>query len=124
MEVLVARRDAEVAIVTIRGQLDMDTAQDLQAAFDRLRVDSVSRVVADLSHLTFCDSIGLSTLVLTHRYCVSAGGWLRLAGPTPFLARLLAVVGISEVVPVYQSPEGALVGDPADLCQDTGEVNV
>ena len=124
MEVLVARPAADVSVVTIRGQLDMDSAGALRAALDKLRADSVSRIVADLHDLTFCDSIGLSTLVLTHRYCVSVGGWLRLADPTPFLTRLLALVGISNVVPVYQGVDGALAGDPADLFQGFGEVKL
>jgi anti-anti-sigma factor len=123
MEVTVTRPASELAIVAIRGQLDIDTAPDLRAAFAGLQAEPVSQIVADLSQLSFCDSIGLSTLVLAHRFCIDKGGWLRLADPTPFLTRLLAVVGIADVVPIYRSTDGALAGDPDDLLEIPGEVN-
>jgi len=117
MEVLVSDTGVSPAIVTVRGQLDIDTAPELRATFDDLRAGAVKRIAADLTELDFCDSIGLSTLVVTHHYCVDAGGWLHLAGPTPFLTRLLAVVGVAGTVPIYRSLRGALTGDQADLVQ-------
>jgi anti-sigma B factor antagonist len=94
-------------VVTLVGQLDIDTAPQVHATFDQLRHQSVTRVAVDLGHLTFCDSTGLSALALAHNYCTRAGGYLHLARPTPFLARLLTVVGIAQVVPVHPTIEAA-----------------
>jgi anti-anti-sigma factor len=70
--------------------------------------------VVDLSALTFCDSIGLSTFVDAHRRCAAAGGYVRLAAPTPFLLRVLAVVGLLDRVPAYDTVLGAVRDDPGD----------
>jgi len=115
MDISVTHPTADSAVVEVRGQLDIDTAPQLHGAFDGLRQAGATRIAADLSHLTFCDSIGLSILAVTHRYCVDSGGWLRLAGPSAFLARLLTVVGIADAVPMYRTLGGALTDDRADL---------
>ena len=91
------------AIITLRGQLDIETAPRMQTALTDLMSRNITRVVIDLSGLTFCDSIGLSTFVLVHRQCADAGGYLRLAEPGPFLGRVLAVLGLDGPIPVYTS---------------------
>ena len=101
-------------VVSLRGQLDIDSAARLSGAFQELADRQVVRVIVDLAGLEFCDSIGLSTIIIGHRRCTAAGGWLNLAAPSPFLLRLLSVVGIAEAIPVYASVEGARRRAPAD----------
>ena len=98
---------AACRVVQPSGQLDMETAPRLRAAIDKLLQAGERRIVVDLGRLTFCDSIGLSTLVVAHRSCAEDGGYLRLARPTPFLLNLLTVVGVRDSVEVYESVEAA-----------------
>src|SRR4051812_41762469 len=101
MEVQIARPGGGAAVLTMRGQLDIDTAPALRTALDELAEQGAAQIVVDLAGLDFCDSIGLSTFVVAHTRCVEQGGWLRLATPTPFLLRLLSVVGVADAVPMY-----------------------
>jgi anti-sigma B factor antagonist len=119
MDVAVTRPDTRTdpAVLSLSGQLDLDTAARLRTAFDELAGDRRWKVVVDLSGLDFCDSIGLSTIVVGHRLCAAQGGWLSLAAPTPFMVRLLSSVGIFGSVPVYGSVDGARRADPADRIQ-------
>jgi anti-anti-sigma factor len=94
-------------VVQPSGQLDMETAPQLRAALDGLITDGRTRIVVDLGRLTFCDSIGLSTLVVASRTCEAAGGFLRLARPNPFMLNLLTVVGVRDAVRTYDSVEAA-----------------
>jgi len=73
----------------------------------------VPRVVVDLPGIGFCDSIGLSVFVVGHARAVELGGRLRLAGPNPFLTRLLGTVGLTAALPVYGDIADALAGRPA-----------
>jgi anti-anti-sigma factor len=77
-------------------------------------------VVVDLSGVTFCDSVGLSAFVVGHKYCTAAGGYLRLAAPTPFMIRLLQVVGVAGPLPIYQTVQSACAADPAGLVAPAG----
>jgi anti-sigma B factor antagonist len=110
---LTERPDHGAVVVTLAGHCDVDSAPDMQTAFESLIRRPATRIVADLSGLDFCDSTGLSSLVIAHNACTGAGGWLRLAGPTPFLTRVLGVVGLLDRVPAYASVPAALDGDPA-----------
>jgi anti-sigma B factor antagonist len=101
---------ATCRVVQPSGQLDMETAPRLRAAIDKLFQAGDRHIVVDLSRLTFCDSIGLSTLVVAHRSCAEDGGYLRLARPTPFMLNLLTVVGVRGSVEVYDSVEAACAG--------------
>ena len=94
-------------VVQPNGQLDMETAPRLQAALDGLIEAGRTRIVVDLGRLTFCDSIGLSTLVVAGRTCETNGGFLRLARPNAFLLNLLTVVGVRDALHVYDSVEAA-----------------
>jgi anti-anti-sigma factor len=106
-----------VTVVALRGELGVDTVQPLQDALDDVIARPGSRVVVDLAGLEFCDSIGLSSFVEAHRRSAAAGGFLRLAAPTPFLLRVLAVVGLLGRVPVYETVPAACTGDETRLSQ-------
>jgi anti-sigma B factor antagonist len=113
MDVTVADRPFYGAtVVTLRGELGIDGVGQLRDALTELISRSATRIVIDLAPLTFCDSIGLSAFVDAHNRCAREGGYVRLAAPSPFLIRVLAVVGLLGRVPIYDSVSGACAGDP------------
>ncbi|WP_238011005.1 STAS domain-containing protein [Dactylosporangium sp. AC04546] len=99
---------SDVALVTVRGAIDVDTAPRLRGALEDLLDAGASRIVVDLGGVEFCDSIGLGTLAYTHSTCVAAGGYLRLAAPRPFMQRLLTTVGLTPPIPVHRTVESAV----------------
>lgn len=112
MDVTVAHRPGDqVTVLTLSGELGTDTAGELQLALADLLRQGETRIVVDVSRLTFCDSIGLSAFVVAHQACKTAGGFVRLAEPSEFLLRVLAIVGLLDRVPVYDTLLGACAGD-------------
>jgi anti-sigma B factor antagonist len=107
LQLFETRRDDGLVVVCVAGQLDIDTAPVLRSAFEALLAESQPRIIADLSRVTFCDSIGLGTFAYAHSHCTARGGFIRLAAPTPFLARILDTVGLSGTVGVFGSVEAA-----------------
>lgn len=121
MDVMVAEHEtAGATVVSLWGQLDLDTAGQLRDVLAPLLARPVPRIVVHLAGLTFCDSIGLSTLAMGHNRCVDAGGYLRLSAPTPFLLRVLTVVGLVPLLPTYRTVEHACFADPAGLIAPAG----
>ena len=104
---VVGNPDASV-VVTVRGNLDIDSATVLTTALDQVLGNPAPYVVVDLSGVEFCDSTGLSAFVVGHNRAASAGGWLRLAAPNPFLEELLETVGLTDRVGVYPTVTDAL----------------
>jgi anti-anti-sigma factor len=121
MSVTVAERSEHgLTVVGVEGELDMDTAPALRSVLVDLVDRGVTRIVLDTERVRFCDSIGLSTLLMTHRACTDAGGFFRLAAPPPFLLRVLAAVGLATYLPTYRSVDAACLGDQDQRVAPTG----
>jgi anti-sigma B factor antagonist len=95
-------------ILTVRGNLDVDSGTVLTTALDQVLSRPVPRVVVDLSGVEFCDSTGLSAFVVGHNRAADAGGWLRLAAPSSWMSQLLDTVGLSRRLGVYPGVADAL----------------
>ncbi|GLY06381.1 MULTISPECIES: STAS domain-containing protein [Actinoplanes] len=95
-------------VLTVQGNLDLDTAPLLADRIEEALARPEPRVVVDLAGVDFCDSIGLSTFVIGHNRAKWAGGWLRIAGPGEFLERLLDTVGLTQRLGIYPSVADAL----------------
>jgi anti-sigma B factor antagonist len=100
----------DTVVVTVRGNLDIDSAPVLRTTLDQVLDQRQPRVVVDLSGIEFCDSTGLSAFVVGHNRARAAGGWLRLASPGEFLSELLGTVGLTERLGVYPTVGDALTG--------------
>ena len=83
-----------VTTIALSGELDLESAEDLERAINGLIADGHSRVVVDLRELTFCDSVGLNTLVRATKHCEEVGGWLRIVHPTGQVADVLRIAGL------------------------------
>ncbi|MDO0924334.1 STAS domain-containing protein [Streptomyces sp. TG1A-8] len=97
-----------VRVVTLAGEIDHHTGDALRRALDV--PDGPPRVVADLHRVTFMDSSGINILLAAHRTLTEAGGWLRLAAPTPSVLRTLQIVGIDSVIDCRDTLHQALDG--------------
>jgi anti-anti-sigma factor len=110
---VVGNQDDSV-VVTVRGNLDIDSAPVLTTALDQVLDRPEPRVVVDLSGVEFCDSTGLSAFAVGHNRAEAAGGWLRLACASEFIDGLLDTVGLTARLGVYATVGDALAGREGD----------
>ena len=108
MHVTVLDNPDESVVITVRGNLDIDSAPVLTTTLDQVLERPVPRIVVDLSGVEFCDSTGLSAFVVGHNRAAAAGGWVRLAGASEWLTRLLDTVGLTKRLDVYPGVAAAL----------------
>jgi anti-sigma B factor antagonist len=101
MQVSVAHHPPNMAVLTLRGSLDIDTAPALKANLNRLVERPNAHVIVDLAGLDFCDSMGVGVLVTAHAKAQERGGWVRLAAPSRFLCRLLDTLGLTEFLSLH-----------------------
>jgi anti-sigma B factor antagonist len=102
------RATADVAVLTIGGELDRDTVGMVRDEMTSLERDGVHRLVCDLSGLTFCDSSGMGAFIDAHRGAAAHGGWLRLAALRPEIRSLFAVLALDRLLEFRDSVETAL----------------
>jgi anti-sigma B factor antagonist len=95
LRISVSRGDAET-VVSVNGDLDVSTATRLADTVNEELREPPSRIVLDLAGLTFCDSLGLGTLVVLSRTARVQQTYLLLRNPSPFFTRMLEVTGVRE----------------------------
>ena len=87
-------RGGDETVVAVIGELDMSTAERLSEAVNAELREGQNRIVLDLAELTFCDSLGLGTLVVLSRTAAVQQTYLLLRNPSPFFTRMLDVTGV------------------------------
>jgi anti-sigma B factor antagonist len=108
MQAKVIDHGSDVAVLHLKGELDADTAGTLHSALAGLLERPVPRIVVDLTELKFCDSVGLSTFIVSKQVITGRGGWLSFAGANPFLTRLLETVGLSRYFAIFPKVHDAI----------------
>jgi anti-anti-sigma factor len=86
----------EETVMAVAGELDMSTAGRLATAVTEQLREAPARIVLDLADLTFCDSLGLGTLVVLSRTARNQKSYLVLRNPSLFFTRMLDVTGVRE----------------------------
>jgi len=89
-------------IVTVRGDLDGDTAPRLDAALDQLGADAP--VVVDVSRVDVLTSAGIQSLLRERRF-----GRPALVCRDGRVATILEIVQAHRVVPIYRDIDAAVV---------------
>lgn len=85
-------------VIRLRGELDIESAPDLERALLRSR-PAGARVVLDLAELKFMDSTGLRVL-LRARAAADEGSWeISLRNVPPTIRRLFDMTGVHAALP-------------------------
>ncbi|MFE3323725.1 STAS domain-containing protein [Streptomyces sp. NPDC059176] len=108
LDVEVEVHDPGTAIVTVRGELDVDTATFLHHHLANQFLHGRRHLVLELSALDFMDSSGLNVLIRITREARAAQGDLHVAAPTPTVRKLFDLTGLSLATPLHTDVEAAL----------------
>ncbi|WP_425565472.1 STAS domain-containing protein [Pilimelia columellifera] len=87
-------------VVTVAGEIDINTVSSLTTVVDEALGDGPSRIVLDLGGVTFCDSTGLGTLVLLNRQAATARAVLVLTNVGGYLLRTLEITGLTSALTI------------------------
>lgn len=94
-----SRRFHKVALVRVAGELDLATAPTLRAYLRAATAPSASSVlILDLSGVTFCDSVGLSELIVGLQNSQNRGKRFVLSGVPASLDDLLYRTGLHKIL--------------------------
>ena len=80
--------------ITPTGELDAESAPDLDAALDALIEGGASIVVLDATSIEFIDSTGLRSIVAAGNKIRTRGGRLLIEGMSGAVQRVLEVTGL------------------------------
>jgi len=106
---LTSRTERGYVIATLRGELGIASAPALREQLLSL-LRPASQLIIDLSAVGQADASGLAVLVGSGRRARLLGGSLRLAAPSPEVARVLSVTGIDQHLDIFPTVPAAITG--------------
>ncbi|MEV7405694.1 STAS domain-containing protein [Streptomyces sp. NPDC091267] len=105
---IVPRQQRGALVLAVSGDLDIDNVAPLGAALSTAARDGSGPVVVELSEVNFADSTTVNVLLQGQ---TALGPRLRLAAPSPFMERLIGLLGLDSALPVF--PTVAEAVDPS-----------
>ena len=97
-----------VAVLRTKGRLDAVAAPDLKSRLKELVAGGQTRLVIDLTDVSFIDSSGLAALVSGFRAAREAGGTIKLAGLNEQTMMVFKLTRLNRVFEIHPNAEAAL----------------
>jgi anti-sigma B factor antagonist len=98
-------------VAALSGELGIASAPALREQLLEL-LRAASHLILDLSAVEHADASGLAVLVGSGRRARLLGGSLRLAAPSPEVARVLSAAGINRHLDIFPTVRAAITGQP------------
>ena len=97
-------------MLEVQGEVDLANHEDFYRVISQRLAGQPARgcVVLDFSGLGFIDSSGVHALIQVHQEAAASQVRLRIAGPAPWVARLLRLTDLDTRIPVFDTLDHAL----------------
>jgi anti-anti-sigma factor len=99
-------------IAALSGGLGIASAPALREQLVSLLRPAARHLIIDLSAVERADASGLAVLVGSGRRARRLGGSLRLAAPSPEVARVLSATGLNQHLDIFPTVRAAITGQP------------
>jgi anti-anti-sigma factor len=103
-----SRSERGYVIAALSGELDIACAPALREKLLGSLRPAASRLVIDLSRVSYADASGLAVLVGTGRRAGLLGGFLRLAAPTAAVDTVLRITGLHRQLDIFPTVQAAI----------------
>lgn len=101
MELSFEPLDGGITLAKLSGRLDLAGSRAIDLPFTAHVATQSTRVVVDLSQVSFLASLGIRVLVVPAKAARARGGDLVLLNPQPKVMEVLMVSGLTAVLKVY-----------------------
>jgi len=90
------------------SRFDTAIAGMVKAEFTITLSEDVNKLVVDMSEVEYCDSSGLSALLLAFRILQAEEGKILIASPQKSVRTLIEISQLDKILPIYDSVEEAI----------------
>jgi anti-sigma B factor antagonist len=95
-------------IVSQVEKLDTNVAPDLKSELVKMNGEGVANIIIDLSGTRYCDSSGLSAILVASRLCKTAEGSFVLCGLQPQVEKLINISQLNSVLSIVPTSSEAV----------------
>jgi anti-sigma B factor antagonist len=98
MKFEVANKEKHSVVSSKLEKLDAQHAPDLKSELVHLSKNGVKHIIIDLKGTRYCDSSGLSAILVANRLCKGENGVFVLTGLEPAVAKLVSISQLDTVL--------------------------
>lgn len=108
MSFKIQKKDKYTLVKTSVEKLDTTVAPILKSELVILNSDGVQNIIIDLSATRYCDSSGLSAILVANRLCKNAGGSLVITGLQEPVKNLISISQLDSILNISESLEESI----------------
>lgn len=108
MDFIVNQEGNTAVVKTNVDKLNASNAAELKAELVLLSKKSVNNIVIDMSKTKYCDSSGLSSILVANRLCKDTNGNFVLCGLQPIVQKLIQIAQLDKVLTITDTEEEAM----------------
>lgn len=105
MEFKIEKQDNHTLIQVLEEKLDTHIAPTLKSELVLVSGNGEKSIILDLSKCRYCDSSGLSAILVANRLCKNANGTFVLTGLNDAVERLITISQLDTVLNITKSIE-------------------
>jgi anti-anti-sigma factor len=110
MQVSIEAQEKAFAVITVDGEVDAMTANDLDRALSNLLQEGQTRLALDFSKVRFISSAGLGAILRVQQEASKLGGEIRLFALRDNVQRVFEIAGFDRIIPIVAQREEAVEG--------------
>ncbi|HON18488.1 MAG TPA: STAS domain-containing protein [Salinivirgaceae bacterium] len=108
MEFKIEKQDNFTLIQVMVDKLDTHIAPSLKSELVLIAGNGEKNIILDLSNCRYCDSSGLSAILVANRLCKNANGVFVLSGLQTAVERLITISQLDTVLNIAENQEKAV----------------
>lgn len=108
MEFKIDKLDNFTQIEVLIDKLDTHIAPSLKSELVLIAGNGEKNIILDLSNCRYCDSSGLSAILVANRLCKNANGTFVLSGLQTAVERLITISQLDTVLNITKTVEEAI----------------
>lgn len=108
MSFKIQKKDKYTLVKTSVEKLDTAVAPSLKSELVLLHADGVQNIIIDLSATRYCDSSGLSAILVANRLCKNANGTLIITGLQEPVKNLIAISQLDSILNISESLDDSI----------------
>ena len=105
MEFKVEKKEHYTLNTGLKDKLDTHLAPAIKSELVLISGNGEKNMILDLSSVKYCDSSGLSAILVANRLCKNANGTFVLTGLNPAVERLITISQLNTVLNITQNVE-------------------
>lgn len=107
MDYTVDKKGNYVVVTTTATKLNTTNAPDLKSEFVLITNDGEKNLILDMNSCEYCDSSGLSAILVANRLCEQLGGQFVITGLQPEVESLIKISLLDTILEIKDSIEEA-----------------